>query len=857
MEALVLVALAFGGLLLVAPVLALVALSRANRLQREVDLLRARIDGRGMAPAAPVPPAPRAAEPPTSPTVERPTPAAAEPPRPPSAGPPTPPAAAGPAPTAQEPPTPPTSVPPGRPPAVPPPPPATPEEVPDFATNIGPRLLVATGALAFMAALGLFVRYAWENEWVGPTGRILLGALTSLGLLAGGIRLMGREYRPLGQGLAAIGLAGLYLTAFGAHGFYDLIPKSAAGLFMLVVTGCSVALADRLDGRLLASLAWIGGYLTPVLLATGEDRGESLFAYLLLLGAGALALDHRKPWPETTPLAFLGSMALYAAWFARHFRPERFEVAAAGLVLLTGLFSLGMARKARGIGLGAVLLVAAFWAAAIVSRADRPELVIVLSLGLGALALREARRLGFGLAVVAAIAVGFPFLAWAAGFYRPDRFGLAAAWLVGGVLLFLVLELPEPRSALAFPAAAFAAGGLGAAALAALTDRPAALLALLAAQAGLAVLLAARWAWAEAVGVAAASLAVAAWFGRYYRAGRGDDALLLAVPVAGLYLLSLVVRGFVLGQPIRTAGVVAHLANAAFLWAVLYRVLYEPHPGWLGAAAIGLAALYLALGLLALRRRPADPAQARATLGLAAGFLTLAIPVQLGLHGITLSWAVEGVLLLWLGVRFGSSLTRLGGYAVLGLTVGRLLARHLPLHAAPFAPVLNPSFGTWLAVIVLLGLGVLVTRGTREAASEVDQVLRPVVSVVALLMLFGLLTGETQAAFDWQARAAHAAADLAAAQAALRAAPLALSVLWTLFATGLLAGGLGLRNRPLFYAAYGLFGVTAVKVVWVDLATFPTLYRMLSFLALGVLLLAGAWLNLRFRGRLLPGGSQP
>jgi len=48
-----------------------------------------------------------------------------------------------------------------------------------------------------------------------------------------------------------------------------------------------------------------------------------------------------------------------------------------------------------------------------------------------------------------------------------------------------------------------------------------------------------------------------------------------------------------------------------------------------------------------------------------------------------------------------------------------------------------------------------------------------------------------------------------------------------------------MRSRPLFYAAYALFAATAGKVVLVDLATLPTLYRMLSFLALGVLLLAG------------------
>jgi uncharacterized membrane protein len=71
------------------------------------------------------------------------------------------------------------------------------------------------------------------------------------------------------------------------------------------------------------------------------------------------------------------------------------------------------------------------------------------------------------------------------------------------------------------------------------------------------------------------------------------------------------------------------------------------------------------------------------------------------------------------------------------------------------------------------------------------------------------------------------------------------------FAIGLLGAGLGLRSRGLFYAAYALFAVTAGKVVVFDLATLPTLYRMLSFLALGVLLLAGAWLNLRFRARLV------
>jgi uncharacterized membrane protein len=94
-----------------------------------------------------------------------------------------------------------------------------------------------------------------------------------------------------------------------------------------------------------------------------------------------------------------------------------------------------------------------------------------------------------------------------------------------------------------------------------------------------------------------------------------------------------------------------------------------------------------------------------------------------------------------------------------------------------------------------------------------------VLAPLGLVLLFGLLTGETRAAFGQSARAAAAAGAAGGALRANRQGGLALSVLWTAFATGLLASGLGLRNRPLFYAAYALFAATAGKVVLVDLAT--------------------------------------
>ena len=391
MEALIaLFALGVAGVLLAMPIVALVALTRANQALRELERAAEPAGGpgaargcgasrrrRGAASRRPqAPPAPAMA--PLPPLPPRPTVTAAAP-RPAKAA--APPGAAPPRPAGGA----------------------------DFATSLGPKILVGAGGLAVVVFLGFFVRYAWENDWVGPTGRVLSAAVFSLGLLALGLRIIGREYRPLGQGLAATGFAGLYITAFAAHAVYGLVPRSVAAAFMIAVTACAVLVAERLDARLLAGLAWVGGYLAPVLLSTGADRAVSLFAYLLLLGAGALWLDRRKPWPETTPIALAGTLLLYAAWYAAHFRPERFEVAAGGLVALTALFAAGTARKERPAWHAATLLVAVLGLSQLSIGADRPEVLLVLSLGLAFAALRTARALGETVALVAVAAVAVPY----------------------------------------------------------------------------------------------------------------------------------------------------------------------------------------------------------------------------------------------------------------------------------------------------------------------------------------------------------------------------------------------------------------------------------------------------------------
>jgi uncharacterized membrane protein len=79
-----------------------------------------------------------------------------------------------------------------------------------------------------------------------------------------------------------------------------------------------------------------------------------------------------------------------------------------------------------------------------------------------------------------------------------------------------------------------------------------------------------------------------------------------------------------------------------------------------------------------------------------------------------------------------------------------------------------------------------------------------------------------------------------------------LSALWGLTGFATLIAGL-LADRPaLRRAALGLLGVTIAKVFLYDLAALSSIYRVASFIVLGLLLLAGAFAWQRVRPRALP-----
>ena len=84
-----------------------------------------------------------------------------------------------------------------------------------------------------------------------------------------------------------------------------------------------------------------------------------------------------------------------------------------------------------------------------------------------------------------------------------------------------------------------------------------------------------------------------------------------------------------------------------------------------------------------------------------------------------------------------------------------------------------------------------------------------------------------------------------AAADARRMEQVALSVTWALYAVVLVFVGIRRRFAPARYLAIGLFAIVVVKLLYFDIAGLDRLYRMLSVLGVGILLLVASYLYQR------------
>jgi uncharacterized membrane protein len=178
---------------------------------------------------------------------------------------------------------------------------------------VGGNWLARIGILAVIIGVGFFLKLAFDNEWIGETGRVVLGLAIGLGLLGAG-EFWQRKYPIWSQPVTGGGIAILYLSVFAAFSLYELIPAWAALGFSMLVTLAAAGLAVRYEARSIAILGILGGFATPLFLADELPQQEALLGYVLALDVGVLALATFRNWRWFTLFALAGSLILFLFW---------------------------------------------------------------------------------------------------------------------------------------------------------------------------------------------------------------------------------------------------------------------------------------------------------------------------------------------------------------------------------------------------------------------------------------------------------------------------------------------------------------------------------------------------------------
>ena len=190
----------------------------------------------------------------------------------------------------------------------------------DLEKKIGQYWLNRIGIAAMLIGISYFLKYAFENNWIGPGGRIAIGLIAGIALVLWSENFRARGHAAFSYSLKAVGIGTLYLSLWGAFQIYHLIPAPAAFLAMGLVTAATIALALSQDAELLASFAMVGGFATPVLLSTGQNHEVALFSYVALLDVAILAMAIVKPWRRLLWGSFAGTILLYAGWYSSYYR---------------------------------------------------------------------------------------------------------------------------------------------------------------------------------------------------------------------------------------------------------------------------------------------------------------------------------------------------------------------------------------------------------------------------------------------------------------------------------------------------------------------------------------------------------
>lgn len=655
---------------------------------------------------------------------------------------------------------------------------------------VASQWLLRIGILVLIVGVGFFLKYSVEHGLINEVGRVALSTIAGLGMMIAGTRLLGRKYHLLGQGLLGGGLATLYFAVFAAANFYHLIEQTPAFVLMGLITVLAGGVAVRFNSILVAVLGILGGYGTPIMLSTGVVNFPGLFGYLLVLGIGVLGICYWKNWPLVNYLSFAATYLLFFASMRAYDTSNFWEV----MPFLTAFF---------------VLFSTMTFLYKIIN-ASKSNLLDLLALLVNAgVFYAVSYRLvadAYSREWVAVVTLSLAAFYTAHVFYFLQRklvdrellvvfIGLAAFFLAVTMPLVLSRQWVTASWAIQAFILLWIAGKIGSEFLRQVCYF---LYAIVLLRFGFVDL---RGQFLQ--GPSAADLPLSDYLSRL-----AERVVMFGVPIASLGGAT-----WLLNRQEKAAGVVDR-ANDVEGWI---------QGAWAIRLAVGLALIMLFVYLNLEFNRT---------------FGYLYAPVKLPL--LTLLWVAfcglllyevlsrESYVIIWIFLAFvGGLLLKLFLFDLPSWQVGDELL-YGSAYSFRDATLRLVDFG---AVVGFLAGGYALLRGRSHAKSAAL-----VLGFCGLGMLFIYLTLEVNSFLHTYAEGLR---------------PGGVSILWSLFALALILRGITKNERVMRYLGLGLFAIVAWKVFFVDLSRLDQFYRIIAFVLLGILILCGSFLYLKFQDSLV------
>jgi uncharacterized membrane protein len=347
-----------------------------------------------------------------------------------------------------------------------------------------------------------------------------------------------------------------------------------------------------------------------------------------------------------------------------------------------------------------------------------------------------------------------------------------------------------------------------------------------------------NWRWFTLLALVSSLAAFGGWYGHF------GDRVSLLVSEVGLTIIFLIFVGattlyhLVWRRVCQEFDYALMALNAAAYFGISCGLMWGDLRAWMGGFSLVLALFYGGLAYVALRRGIETIRLSLFAVGIALVLLTVAMPIQFGDRAwTTIAWAAEVVVLMWLSLTLRIAQLRWFGFGVFVIMAVRLLFFDTTIDMDTFRPILNERFLAYLAGIAASYLSAYLLWRERERVPD-WATLAATFLIAGNFFTLWLLSFEVWDYFDTR--------TLMTGRAIRSAQNLSLTALWAVYAVILLVIGIAKRWRKVRLGALALLAVSIAKVFVYDVWVLERLYRIIAFVGLGVLLLVSAYLYQRY-----------